>query len=157
MKKVLKIIAGVAVILLIFVLVYAKSNSISPLGWHMHDQVFNEDGVALRGYDAVAYFKQGDAILGEEALKHQWNGADWWFSSKENLEAFQSNPQAYAPQYGGYCSFAVSTGFTAHIDPMSWEIVDNKLYVFSNGEVRTEWKKKIDQGVIATCDQNWSK
>jgi YHS domain-containing protein len=112
------------------------------------------DGVALRGFDAVAYFAVDNAVKGNAKYEYAWNGAKWLFSSEENMKKFQANPEAYAPQFGGYCSFAVSEGYTADGDPEAWKVVDGKLYLNYNKEVREKWEK--DQGArIEKGTANW--
>jgi YHS domain-containing protein len=87
------------------------------------------DGLAVRGYDTVAFFADNGAVQGNPAFEYAWNGAKWLFSSAENLEKFKRDPDAYAPQFGGYCSYAVSHGYTADGDPMTWKIVNGRLYL----------------------------
>ncbi|MGE0851756.1 MAG: YHS domain-containing (seleno)protein [Hyphomicrobiaceae bacterium] len=110
--------------------------------------------LALDGYDAVAYFKTGKPERGNPAHKASWNGATWHFASAENKAAFEANPQAFAPQYGGYCAWAVSEGYTAKGDPHAWRIVDGKLYVNYNASVQKNWEKNIP-GHIAKGEKNW--
>jgi YHS domain-containing protein len=101
----------------------------------------DDEGVALKGYDAVAYFAVENLVQGNKTYAFAWNGAKWQFSSAENLEKFKQNPQAYAPQFGGYCSYAVSKGYTADGDPKAWKIVDGKLYLNYSPEVKEMWEK----------------
>src|SRR5437764_481032 len=82
------------------------------------------NGLAIRGYDPVAYFQQGGPVKGSPALRQEWMGATWLFSSAANRDVFATNPDKYAPRYGGYCAYAVSEGDTASIDPEAWRIVD---------------------------------
>ena len=90
-------------------------------------------GVAVGGYDPVAYFKKKKPVKGSKDLVYKYKGAEWRFSSKANLAAFKANPKAYAPQYGGYCAWAVSQGYTAKGDPLAWSIYKGKLYLnFTN-------------------------
>src|SRR5512134_1991711 len=74
-------------------------------------------GLALKGYDPVAYFNDGKAVEGSDQFTHEWNGANWRFASAEHRDAFASEPEKYAPQFGGYCAWAVSHGYTAKGDP----------------------------------------
>lgn len=113
-----------------------------------------EDGVAIKGADPVAYFNQGAFVQGESEFSYEWEGAAWHFSSAENRDLFISNPEQYAPQYGGYCAWAVSQGSTAPIDPNAWKIVEGKLYLNFNNNVQSRWEKDIP-GNIAKADQNW--
>lgn len=110
--------------------------------------------LALKGYDAVAYFKEAKPVPGNERYQHSWNGARWLFASEENRDAFARNPEQYAPQYGGYCSYAVSHGYTANGDPEAWKVVDGKLYLNYNREVRQLWEQDIP-GNIAKGNGNW--
>ena len=90
------------------------------------------DGVALKDFDPVAYFTEGQPIKGKKDFTYQWMGAKWYFSSAANRDRFIEKPRQYAPQYGGYCAYAVSKGHTADISPKAWKIVDGKLYL-NNG------------------------
>ena len=87
----------------------------------------SSSGLAIRGTDPVAYFTEGEAVEGNEEYELEWNGAIWRFSSEENLELFEEDPEAYAPQYGGYCAKAFSEGNVVSTDPEAWKIVDDKL------------------------------
>ncbi|MCI0392003.1 MAG: YHS domain-containing protein, partial [Acidobacteria bacterium] len=86
-------------------------------------------GTALKGYDAVAYFKEGHPVKGKDEFRHDWMGAKWYFASVANRDEFAKSPEKYAPQFGGYCAWAVGHGYTASIDPQAWKIVDRKLYL----------------------------
>ena len=110
--------------------------------------------LAVGGYDAVAYFKAGRPVAGSDQFSTPYKGATWRFSSKENLEAFRANPTAFAPQYGGYCSWAVAQGYTASGDPEVWKIVNGKLYLNYDRSVQAKWEKDIP-GFIAKGDRNW--
>lgn len=112
---------------------------------------------AIKGADAVAYFslKEGDKyVKGSDEFTHEWNGATWKFSSQENLDKFSANPEQYAPQYGGYCAFAVSHNFTKPTNPDAWRIVDGKLYLNLSKGVQKKWLKDVP-GNIARADKNW--
>src|ERR1043165_4499059 len=93
------------------------------------DPVFQHGVLAIRGYDPVAYYQQSAPAKGSSQYRYQWQGATWLFASAENRDRFQAEPEHYAPQYGGYCAYAVSKGRTASIDPEAWKIVDGKLYL----------------------------
>ncbi|MDV3350419.1 YHS domain-containing (seleno)protein [Leptothoe sp. LEGE 181152] len=116
--------------------------------------VFAEDNVAIRGADPVAYFTEGDYTPGSEEFTHDWEGATWQFASAENRDLFAANPEEYAPQYGGFCAYAVSQGNTAPIEPTAWKIVDGKLYLNYNDKIQQRWAKDIP-GYIAKADTNW--
>jgi len=114
----------------------------------------NSQGVALKGYDVVAYFDPGKATKGSAQFSHPWNGAMWWFTSPANRDRFASAPEKFAPQFGGYCAWAVSNNYTADADPEAWKIVDGKLYVNYNRDVQKKWEKEVDQR-IANASKNW--
>ena len=116
--------------------------------------VFARDGIAINGYDPVAYFKDAKPVKGTPDHAVKWNGTAWYFASAENRSTFEMNPDGYAPQYGGYCAYAVSQGYTAKTVPEAWTVHGGKLYLnFSKG-VRRRWLRDID-GHIAAGDANW--
>ncbi len=112
--------------------------------------------LAVSGYDPVAYFTDGKPVEGSGNHEIEWNGATWRFSSAENLSSFKSDPEAYAPQYGGYCAWAVSQGYTASSDPQAWRIVDGKLFLNYSKGVQKTWAQDVP-GNIAKGDANWPK
>jgi len=114
----------------------------------------DEKGIAIKGYDAVAYFEQSAPVKGSPKFTYQWMEATWLFASAQNRDRFAANPQRYAPQYGGYCSYAVSQGHTAPIDPEAWHVVDGKLYLNYSKDVQKKWEEDR-AGYIHKADQNW--
>lgn len=112
--------------------------------------------VAIKSYDPVAYFTDGKPVEGEKAHSHKWNGATWRFSSEANRKLFAAAPETYAPQYGGYCAWAVSQGDTAPIDPTQWTIHEKKLYLNYDRKVNETWTAKRDE-FIQLADKNWPK
>ena len=113
-------------------------------------------GTAIEGYDPVAYFTEGKPVEGSDDYTYEWRDATWKFASQENLDLFAADPEAYAPQYGGYCAYAVSQGSTASIDPQAWDIVDGKLYLNYSLDVQTRWKNRRGE-YIQQADTNWPK
>jgi YHS domain-containing protein len=109
---------------------------------------------AVDGYDTVAYFTEGKPVEGKKAYTHKWKDANWRFASQENLELFKADPEKYAPQYGGYCAWAVAQGSTADADPELWKIVDGKLYLNFNQDIQDKWEADIP-GFIEKADKNW--
>ena len=79
------------------------------------------------GYDVVAYFTESKPVEGKDKFQTEHLGADWYFSSQANLDAFKSDPDKYLPQYGGYCAWALSEGSLAKGDPNHWTVLDGKL------------------------------
>ncbi|MES9960501.1 MAG: YHS domain-containing (seleno)protein [Sedimenticola sp.] len=113
-------------------------------------------GQALSGYDPVAYFTQGRPVKGSSKHTLEYKGETWRFSSEENRLAFERMPEKYAPRYGGYCAYAVASGYTASADPEAWSIVEGKLYLNYSKSVRDTWSRDIP-GNIARADANWPK
>lgn len=112
------------------------------------------NNTAVGGYDPVAYFTQGRPVRGSAEHSTTYKGATWRFSSAENLARFRANPAAYAPQYGGYCAWAVSQGYTAKGDPRFWKIVGGKLYLNYDATVQRRWEADIP-GFIRSANANW--
>jgi YHS domain-containing protein len=112
------------------------------------------ENVAVKGFDTVAYFTAQNAVEGNPRHEFVWNGAKWLFANAENLEKFKANPEAFAPQFGGYCSFAVSKGYTADSDPQAWKIVDGKLYLNYNPKVKEMWEAEQEMR-IKEGEKNW--
>ena len=134
------------VIAIALISVYSVSAQKSP--------VYAPKGIALDGYDAVAFFKQGKPVKGSSAFEFQWNSAQWLFADQADLESFKKTPEKYAPQYGGHCAYGASKGKKAPTEVDTWSIVDNKLYLNYNQNVKSIWVK--DQGAyIETANKNW--
>lgn len=111
-------------------------------------------GLALKGYDPVSYFTDGQAVEGRKEFAHEYAGAKWRFVSAEHRDLFAANPEQYAPQYGGYCAWGISQAKFFDGDPEVWKVVDGKLYVNYNREIEKSWEQDIP-GFIKTADQTW--
>jgi YHS domain-containing protein len=112
-------------------------------------------GVAIEGYDPVAYFTDGQATKGSEQFAYDWLGATWHFANAEHRELFRTEPVRYAPQYGGHCALGTAFGeSTANIDPEVWSIVKGKLYLQYSKGGREEWEHN-KANLIAAADQKW--
>ncbi|APW42486.1 YHS domain-containing (seleno)protein [Rhodoferax saidenbachensis] len=109
---------------------------------------------ALGGYDPVAYFTEQKPVKGAAQFAASYKGVEWRFSSVENRNKFLADPEHFAPQYGGYCAWAVAQGYTASGDPQRWKIVDNKLYLNYDAEVQKKWEKNIPE-FVKSADKNW--
>ncbi len=114
----------------------------------------DSDNVALHGYDTVAYFTEGQPMKGSAEFEKVWQDARWQFASATNRDLFTANPDRYAPQYGGYCSGGLATGEFADTDPEAWTIVDGKLYLNKNKELRVVWRK-APEAYMVYADYNW--
>jgi len=112
------------------------------------------NNVAVEGHDAVAYFTEKRPVKGSTKFATTYKGAEFRFASAANLAKFQANPTAYAPQYGGYCAWAVSQGYTAKGAANHWKVVDGKLYLNYNADVQAKWNKDVP-GFIAKANGNW--
>jgi YHS domain-containing protein len=111
-------------------------------------------GSAIEGYDPVAYFEEGRSAEGDSEHSFEWMGATWYFASAANRDLFAADPEKYAPQYGGYCAWAVANGYTAKIDPQAWAVVDDKLYLNYSLYVQKQWQQDVP-GNITKADANW--
>ena len=111
-------------------------------------------GLAVHGYDVVAYFTTGQPTVGRAKHSVVYKGATYRFASEEHLEAFENDPETYVPQYGGYCAYGVAVGAKFDGDPHLWKIVDGKLYLNLNEDVQAIWKKDV-AGNIKKADRNW--
>jgi YHS domain-containing protein len=111
-------------------------------------------GLALRGYDPVAYFTEGKPVIGKATYTATYNGATYRFATEEDLQAFNANPAQYVPQYGGFCAFGVAVGAKFDGDPELWKIEDGKLYLNLNPDIQEQWNKDIP-GHITKADTNW--
>jgi hypothetical protein len=126
-----------------------------PAANHPAPSVYSaSDGLAAGGYDVTAYFTDGKAVPGSANHELMLQGATWRFVSAESKARFQANPAAYAPQFGGYCAWAVSQGYLASGDPKQWKIVDGKLYLNFNARAKELWE--ADQAAaIERGNSNW--
>ena len=116
--------------------------------------VFATDGVAINGFDPVAYFTEGAPIKGMSEFSSDWEGAALLFASAENKAMFDADPVKFAPKYGGYCAYAVSKGATAPTDPEAWTVHEDRLYLNFSLDVRSIWKEDIP-GNVMKADANW--
>ena len=112
------------------------------------------EGVAINGYDPVAYFTDGVPVKGKADFAVMWKGAIWQFANLQHREAFEAGPRSFAPQYGGYCAYAMSLGYRASTAPEAWRIVEGKLYLIHTPAVHQLWARDIG-GNIARADVNW--
>ena len=112
---------------------------------------YDPSGVAIRGYDTVAYFTEGKPVEGSDDFTADWEGATWRFASQEHLDLFEADPAKYAPQYGGYCAYGVAQDSLVKIEPDLWTIVDGKLYLNYDDDIQEKWERDIS-GFIETAD-----
>ena len=119
-------------------------------------QTNQKNGIAIQGYDPVAYFENSKAIEGKKEIIAKYNDVTYQFSSESNKVLFLKNPAQYEPQFGGYCAYGMSNGYRAPIQTEAFTIVDNKLYLNYNLEVKELWFKekatRIEKAIL-----NWEK
>lgn len=118
----------------------------------VYTDIFSD--VAVQGYDPVAYFTDGKPVKGMKAFRTDHSGATFRFASAANRDAFVADPEKYAPQYGGYCAWAIGQGYHAKGDARFWKVVDGKLYLNYNRSVQEKWEADIP-GFIESADKNW--
>lgn len=111
-------------------------------------------GFAIGGYDAVAYFTEGTAVEGRPEHALRWRGAIWLFSRPETLMAFEMNPRAYAPRFGGYCAVALSEGRLAAGDPRVFAIEGGRLYLAHSAALMARWKAETAARIVA-AEGHW--
>ena len=116
--------------------------------------VFSTGAGAIDGYDPVAYFTVGKAVKGLEEVTYEWNGAKWHFSNVENREKFRGDPEKFAPEFGGYCAYAMTDGTYAAPKPEVFVIRDGALYLHYNEAIRKTWLKNV-KGFIVGALENW--
>ncbi|WP_375444533.1 YHS domain-containing (seleno)protein [uncultured Fibrella sp.] len=116
--------------------------------------VFATAGKAIRGYDPVAYFTESKPVMGDSTLAYSYRGANWYFASAANRDAFKATPDQYVPQYGGYCAYGTSQGHKAPTQPDAWTINGGKLYLNYNAKVKAIWDKDRP-GYIEKADGIW--
>ena len=138
---------SIFVLLVVFVAVPAKANAKSAVN-------IDKKGVAIKGYDPVAYFTMSKPMKGKKDFEASWMGASWLFASAGNRVMFQGEPEKYAPRYGGYCAYGVATNSLFDINPKAWTVYKGHLYLNKSLNVRDMWSKDIP-GNIRKADANW--
>ncbi|OIQ35016.1 MAG: hypothetical protein BM559_03415 [Roseobacter sp. MedPE-SWchi] len=111
-------------------------------------------GLAMQGYDPVAYFTDGAPAKGSYKITTVFNDATYRFATEEHKAQFEANPEAYLPAYGGYCAFGTAMGFKFDGDPEYWKIVDNKLYLNLSKDIQTRWEGNIP-GFVQDANGHW--
>ena len=119
----------------------------------------NSQGIAIGGYDPVAYFDQNEAVKGSSEFNCEYSNTTWYFSSAENRDKFLNNPEKFSPQYGGYCAHSLTSNKVVHSDPESFVIRDEKLYLYSAQQAAVkdvDRKENIFAKKKKKRDTNWS-
>ena len=114
----------------------------------------DEEGRALRGYDPVSYFADGEPVEGRQEFSFEWNDAEYYFATAENRDKFMDNPGKYAPANGGYCTFGVVLAKKFDGDPKIWSVHKDRLHVFLNQEVQEKFLQD-ESGNLSRVAENW--
>jgi len=143
--------------LVVFTLVASFSvvKKVSPLGAFWWGSVNTENNIAVHGYDPVSYFSAAP-VKGKLAHSFSYKEITYYFSTNKNLELFKQSPDNFIPQFGNFCAFATSKGFTADTDPQAWTIIDNKLYFFADSGVKKQWLDGLSSNTKESSHRNWS-
>lgn len=117
-------------------------------------EFYEPGGVAIRGYDPVAYFEERRPVQGTPSWTFEFHGSTFYFASAAHRDAFMAAPERYTPQYGGYCAFGAAKGYKAKVDPEAFSLVNGKLYLNYSVSVREQWLEDVP-GYVAKADKNW--
>ncbi|MFA3918070.1 YHS domain-containing (seleno)protein [Ruegeria hyattellae] len=128
--------------------------ALAPAARAASPMIFSQGGAAISGFDTVSYFANGGPLPGRADNALMWKGAIWLFASDSNREVFEANPRAYAPQFGGYCAYAVAQGGLSTTDPNIWHLVNDKLYLIHSQSVDEAWMRD-PQAYIERAEANW--
>lgn len=150
-----QIAAVAATVLVVAVGIVVRMKRISPLSWGWYGAVQTTDGAAAGGYDPISYFS-GQPVRGNPSVHLTWHGVEWRFANVENRTRFEAEPERYAPQFGGFCAYASSKGFTATVDPMAYRVEKGQLYLFNDASMRDKWIAELPSGVIERARRKWS-
>lgn len=127
---------------------------IAPRAQAAEPEIFSVDGLAIRGTDPVAYFDMAAPQAGSAGHAVMWRGSTWRFASAEAMARFEMNPEAYTPEFGGYCAYAASLGYLAPSVPEAWTIYEDRLYLNASLRARDLWLQDVP-GNIAKGRDNW--
>lgn len=141
---------------LVFALVFSAQVFSAQAKSPVPDLNLSRAGLALRGYDPVAYFTVGKPTKGLKSISAKHAGGIYYFSSDENQKLFVRNPKKYLPAYGGYCAYGTATGVKVDGHPRIWHIVNNQLFLNITPSVDRTWQKRTGT-YIKRANKNWPK
>lgn len=127
---------------------------ISGLSTVFAGDYFERDGVAIDGYDPVAYFTEQKPVKGSPEFRAEFRGSTFQFASAAHRDVFVAEPDTYAPQYGGFCAYGMAKGYKAKIDPAAFSLIRGTLYLNYSEAVRTRWLSDVP-GYIQQANANW--
>lgn len=116
----------------------------------------DKSGLAILGYDPVAYFEMKKPVKGRPSITATHDGAIYHFATARHRKLFAANPEKYVPAYGGWCSYGMRYGQISRIDPRSWDIVNGRLHLSLNQGTRAVWLRAIEKN-ITIADNLWNK
>lgn len=114
----------------------------------------DRSGLAVQGYDVVAYFTDSQPVKGSPQFSSTYGGGTYHFATAEHKAAFDKEPSKYAPQFGGFCAYAVAKNSTAKIEPDAFQIVNGRLLLQYDKSIRAKFSKDTP-GNLAKADTNW--
>ena len=117
-------------------------------------EFFDRNGLAIDGYDPVAYFTEQKSVKGSPEFRSDYKGSTFQFVSAAHRDAFMADPEKFAPQYGGYCAYGMAKGYKAKIDPAAFSVIHGTLYLNYSDAVRTRWLSDVP-GYVQQADANW--
>jgi hypothetical protein len=133
----------------------ARAADAPPASTTHTDLINAADGLAIKGYDPVAYFTEGRPVMGNPEIRADLDGATWQFTTVEHRDAFLAHPTRYEPEYGGFCAYGAAQGLKTDIDPAAFSIIGGRLYLNASMNVRTLWRNELIMS-IARADRNWA-
>lgn len=145
----------IRVIAILFTGLFAVTGPAMAMDPGPQDRTYAPDGVAIQGYDPVAYFTVGEAMRGDVKHATTYNGVTWHFASPENMAMFQENPEQYMPAFGGFCATGAAKGAKVAADPTVWQIENGTLYLQSSEGAHQMWMADKD-GMIQQGMSNWA-
>jgi YHS domain-containing protein len=153
MKKIMTLLLAAS-----FSIIVANAQTLAEL--HKKQYNLDDNGLAIKGYDPVCYFTANKAVKGSESIALTTEGATYHFATTQDRDLFKANPEKYAPQYGGWCAYAMgANGDKVNIDPGTFELLNGKLYLFYNqyfNNTRKTWDKDV-KNLKAQADIHWAK
>lgn len=132
----------------------ATALALSTASIALADEIYATNGVAINGYDAVAYFTDHKPVKGSDKFTATYKGTTFYFASAAHRDTFAGNPEHFAPQFGGYCAYGTADGHKAPTEPQAFTVVDDKLYLNYNDRVMQTWRTDIG-GYIKKANANW--
>lgn len=126
----------------------------APFVTHSAELNIDDKGIALHGYDPVAYVLTKAPTMGNASFSTEYGGATYYFASQQNLDFFLENPDQFEPQYGGFCSYGVRVGKKFDVDPAAFSVVDNRLFMLLNKATHAIWLQDRDKN-IEIADRLW--